>query len=86
MTRLAARVAATVGGTTADAKSRAVGLDVTETLAVVALLGWIRCKHMSEVARASRTWLTLSGPGVRAGVALVAFGSLARALHCILNI
>jgi len=53
VTRLAARVAATVGGTTADAKSRAVGLDVTETLAVVALLG-------------------LSGPGVRAGVALVA--------------
>jgi len=37
--RLAARVAAAVGGTTADAKSRAVSLDVTETLAVVALLG-----------------------------------------------
>jgi uncharacterized membrane protein YecN with MAPEG domain len=54
VTRLAARVAATVGGTTADAKSRAVGLDVTKTLAVVALLGWIWCKHMSEVARASR--------------------------------
>ena len=54
VTRLASRVAATVGGTTADAKSRAVGLDVTKTLAVVALLGWIWCKHMSEVARASR--------------------------------
>ena len=54
VTRLAARVAATVGGATADAKSRAVGLNVTETLAVVALLGWTRCKHMSEVARGSR--------------------------------
>jgi hypothetical protein len=37
---LAARVAATVGGTTADAEGRAVSLDVAETLAVVALLGW----------------------------------------------
>ena len=38
---LAARVAAAVGSATADAESRAVSLDVTETLAVVALLGWI---------------------------------------------
>jgi len=48
--RLAARVAAAVGGTTADAKSRAVSLDVTETLAVVALLGWNRCKRLRDAA------------------------------------
>lgn len=53
VTRLAARVAAAVGGTTTDAEGRAVSLNVAEALAVVALLG-------------------LGGPGVRAGVALVA--------------
>lgn len=42
--RLAARVAATVGGTTADAEGRAVSLDVAKTLAVVALLGCTWCK------------------------------------------
>ena len=39
VTRLAARVAAAVGGTTADAEGRAVSLNVAEALAVVALLG-----------------------------------------------
>ena len=44
VTRLTARVAAAVGSTTADAESRAVSLDVTKALAVVALLGYCRCK------------------------------------------
>ncbi|KAF2483752.1 hypothetical protein BDY17DRAFT_298023 [Neohortaea acidophila] len=39
MAHLAARVAATAGGTTTEAQSRAVGLDVAEALTVVALLG-----------------------------------------------
>lgn len=49
MAGLAARVAAAVGGTTADAKSRAVGLDVAKTLAVVALLSCASCKHSSSI-------------------------------------
>lgn len=49
MAGLTARVAAAVGGTTADAKSRAVSLDVTKTLAVVALLSCANCKHLSVV-------------------------------------
>jgi hypothetical protein len=46
--RLTARVAAAVGSTTADAEGRAVSLDVTKTLAVVALLGCTRCKQLSS--------------------------------------
>jgi len=46
VTDLTAGVAATTGWTTAQAKSWAVSLDVTKTLAVVALLGlggaWVR--------------------------------------------
>jgi hypothetical protein len=46
--RLAARVAATVGSTTADAEGRAVSLNVTKTLAVVALLGCTCCKQSNS--------------------------------------
>jgi hypothetical protein len=49
--RLAARVAATVGGTTADAEGRAVSLNVAEALAVVALLGCTYCKRLSSITR-----------------------------------
>jgi len=49
MTRLAARVAAAVGSTTADAEGRAVSLNVAEALAVVALLGCVCCKRSSSI-------------------------------------
>lgn len=51
VTRLAARVAAAVGGTTADAEGRAVSLNVAEALAVVALLGCTCCKRLSSITR-----------------------------------
>lgn len=51
VTRLATRVAAAVGGTTADAEGRAVGLNVAEALAVVALLGYTYCKRLSSITR-----------------------------------
>ena len=51
VTRLAARVAAAVGGTTADAEGRAVSLNVAEALAVVALLGCTCCKRLSSTTR-----------------------------------
>ena len=41
MANLATGVAATIGGTSAQTQSRAVSLDMTESLAVIALLGWI---------------------------------------------
>lgn len=50
VTRLAARVAAAVGGTTADAEGRAVSLNVAEALAVVALLSCTFCKRLSSIA------------------------------------
>lgn len=49
VTRLAARVAAAVGGATADAEGRAVSLNVAEALAVVALLGCTCCKPLSSI-------------------------------------
>lgn len=45
VTGLAARVAAAVGSTTANAEGRAVSLNVAEALAVVALLGCTSCKR-----------------------------------------
>lgn len=40
---LTAGIAATASGASGDAQSRAVGLDVTKTLAMVALLGCAHC-------------------------------------------
>lgn len=51
VTGLAARVAAAVGGSTADAEGRAVSLNVAEALAVVALLGYTYCKRLSSITR-----------------------------------
>jgi hypothetical protein len=75
----AAGVAASAGASSAQAESRAVSLDVSESLAVVALLRcpivspWLlpaHCKPKTEVSRL--TSRTLGGAGMRASVGLVA--------------
>lgn len=50
VTGLAAGVAAGVASTTADTESRTVSLDVTKALAVVALLGYCKCKCSASKA------------------------------------
>lgn len=54
MTRLAAVVAASTGSTAAKAQSRAVGLNVTETLAVVALFCLCRSRKGAAVGLVAR--------------------------------
>ena len=49
VTRLAARVATSIGRAAAQAQSRAVSLDMAETLAVVALLSWIHRQYSPPV-------------------------------------
>lgn len=72
MSDLTAGVATTAGGTATYAESWAISLDVTETLAVVALLG---CAIISSTLFHSSTWTrrTLGSAWVRAVVGLVAW-------------
>lgn len=62
MARLATRVAASTSGAAADAQGRAVGLDVAEALAVIALLRLIHCQHrvLLSTKRIGRTHPPLS--------------------------
>ena len=69
MTDLAARVAATTLRTTTHTEGRAVGLDVSKTLAMVALLGYTG-SVLLFIHLFGQT-LTLSGARVRAVVALM---------------
>jgi hypothetical protein len=68
---LAAVVAAAVG-TAVQAEGWAVGLDVAETLAVIALLGWKRSAWLSrEGSMAMWIFLTLGSARKRASAGLV---------------
>ena len=70
---LSAGVAAASGSTAAQTKSGAVSLDVAETLAVVALLGWRMSVSIRLLCRVrKRIRHTLSSAWVRAVVGLVA--------------
>jgi hypothetical protein len=84
MTRLTARVALASARAAAQTQSRAISLNVTETLAVVALLGCFPFVNISNIQWLKQTLfrLTLSGSRVRAVVALVAWvGGLAVVLR-----
>ncbi len=81
MAWLATGVAATAGATSGKTKRRAVSLDVTQTLTVVALFGWGNVSILTEQLR--WTFLTLSRPWEWAPVGLVALNM--SALYFILS-
>ena len=69
MTRLAAVVAATGSGVAGQAESRAVGLDVTKTLAVIALLGLSGARKRAAVRLVARL-LAVVAKALRGGADL----------------
>lgn len=92
MTRLATVVAAAAGGVAAQAKSRTVGLDVAEALAVIALLSLGGARKRAAIGFVAGLLAVVAKPlsrgadlGVVANVATFVASSTGKRRHCELN-